>query len=131
MSNADISYDVAYAVRFKSADHRTQFMAAQSLAPLIDINKFHLVDDTIVLYQQEGVKWNESSEYVQAHRRLCDDAYEQGCAWEFCKVGKAVGDIEYATHTPDVLDGTNIPDILAPTQYIEDHGCAYPTEDDL
>jgi hypothetical protein len=122
--------DVAYAIRFKNKEHRIRFMAAQAIDPLIKLEEFKLVDEDVVLLHFEDVKWYSDYDDVKCHERLLDDAKEQDCGWEFCRVGEETGDITYENSDGTDDDGSTIdpPDIIQPSQsvYLETEGEAYP-----
>ena len=127
--------DVAYTIRFKNKEHRIRFMAAQAIDVWIKLEDFSLIDDETVLLSYEHVKWYPEFEDVIAHTRLLDEAKEQGCAWEFCRVGEDGGDIVYESDY-GIDDGGNTihtPEIVEPSQsiYISDEGEAYPVGESL
>ena len=121
--------DVAYAIRFKNKEHRIRFMAAQAVDVWIKLEDFSLIDDETVLLSYEYVKWYPEYEDVIAHTRLLDEAKEQDCGWEFCRVGEEGGDVVYES------GGTSIhnPEIVEPSQsiYISNEGEAYPIGEQL
>jgi hypothetical protein len=125
--------DVAYAIRFKSREHRIRFMATQALDPKIDLADFKLVGDDVVLLHFEAVKWYEDYDDVKAHKRLLDDAKSQGCAWEFCRVGEETGDIESESDysIDDLGHEVYPPELIQPSQsvYIHEEGEAYPVDE--
>lgn len=127
--------DVAYAIRFKSREHRVRFMAAQALDPNIKLEDFKLVHDDCVLLHYEAVKWYEDYDDVKAHQRLLADAKTQGCSWEFCRVGEETGDIESERDysIDDLGNEMYPPDIIHPSQYvyIETEGEAYPSGEQI
>lgn len=127
--------DVAYAIRFKTKDHRVRFMAVQALDPDIDLKEFNLIDDTTILLSYEYVKWYDEYDWVKAHRRLLEDAKEQNCAWVFCRVGEDIGDIEQDGNDgkDDYGNDMDAPDIISPSQslYIETEGDPYPIGETL
>lgn len=86
--------DVAYTIRFKNKEHRIRFMATAALNPEIELKDFALMDDETVLLSYESVKWYDDYDWVKAHVQLLEDAKEQGCAWEFARVGEEAGDTE-------------------------------------
>lgn len=112
--------DVAYTIAFKNKEHRVRFMAVQALDPEIDLKEFNLVDDETILFYHWQVKWYDEYEMVKAHRRLLEDAKEQGCAWTFCRVGEEIGDIEQDGEDGKDEEGKDIyaPDMVFPTQSI-------------
>ena len=86
--------DVAYAIRFRDADHRIRFMATQALSPHIDLNEFELYDDETILFIMDGVKWYAQYHDVDAHERLYEEAEADGCGCEFYRIGEDNQDIE-------------------------------------
>lgn len=86
--------DVAYTIRFKNKEHRIRFMATAVLGSEIQLDEFALVNDETILFKYDDVKWYDEYAYVKAHKQLLEDAKEQGCAWEFCRVGEESGDVE-------------------------------------
>lgn len=127
--------DVAYCIRFRTREHRIGFMAAQALDPEIDLKEFKLVDDTTILLSYDEVKWYDDYDWVKAHKRLLEDAKEQGCAWTFCRVGEETGDIDQDGDDGKDDEGNDIdaPDIAYPTQsiYLETEGEPYPIGEQL
>ena len=127
--------DVAYAIRFKNKEHRIRFMAAQAVDVWIKLEDFSLIDDETVLLSYEHVKWYPEYEDVIAHTRLLDEAKEQDCGWEFCRVGEEGGDVVYESGYGIDDKGTSIqaPDIVEPSQsiYISNEGEAYPIGESL
>lgn len=127
--------DVAYAIRFKTKEHRIRFMAAQALDPEIDLKDFNLIDDKTILLSYDEVKWYDEDDWVKAHRRLLEDAKEQGCAWTFCRVGEEIGDIDQYGDDGKDDEGNDMdaPDIISPSQslYIETEGELYPIGEQL
>ena len=86
--------DVAYTIRFKNKEHRIRFMATAVLGSEIKLDEFGLINDETIIFKYDDVKWYDEYEYVKAHKQLLEDAKEQGCAWEFCRVGEEAGDTE-------------------------------------
>ena len=86
--------DVAYTIRFKNKEHRIRFMATAVLGSEIQLDEFGLIDDETIIFKYDDVKWYDEYHYVKAHQQLLEDAKEQGCGWEFCRVGEESGDIE-------------------------------------
>ena len=127
--------DVAYTIAFKNKEHRVRFMAVQALDPEIDLKEFNLVDDETILFYHWQVKWYDEYEMVKAHRRLLEDAKEQGCAWTFCRVGEEIGDIEQDGEDGKDEEGKDIyaPDMVFPTQsiHLETEGEPYPIGETL
>ena len=110
-------------------------MAAQAIDPLIKLEEFKLIDEDVVLLHFKGVKWYEDYDDVKAHHRLLDEANEQGCAWQFCRVGEETGNIEYESDDAYDDEGNtiNCPDIIMPSQsvYVETEGEPYPIGESL
>jgi hypothetical protein len=127
--------DVAYAIRFKNKEHRIRFMAAQAIDVWIKLEDFSLIDDETVMLSYEHVKWYPEYEDVIAHTRLLDEAKEQGCAWEFCRIGEDFGDVvcDGDDGKDDEGDDIDAPDIVEPSQsiYISNEGEAYPIGESL
>ena len=86
--------DVAYTIRFKNEEHRIRFMATAVLGSVIKLDEFGLIDDETIIFKYDDVKWYDEYDYVKAHVQLLEDAKEQNCAWEFCRVGEEAGDTE-------------------------------------
>ena len=125
--------DVAYAIRFKNKEHRIRFMAAQAIDPLIKLEEFKLVGDDVVLLHFEDVKWYSDYEDVKCHERLLEEAKEQDCGWEFCRVGEETGDIESESDysIDDLGHEVYPPELIQPSQsvYIHEEGEAYPVDE--
>ena len=84
--------EVAYVIEFKDREHRIRFMATASLDPDIKLEEFELLDDTSVMFYRQDIKWYPEYDYVKAHELLLNTAKEQGCEWEFCRVGEDMDD---------------------------------------
>ena len=127
--------DVAYAIRFKNKEHRVRFMAVQFMSEWVKPEEFSLVDDTTILFNKSGLKWYDEYEDVKQHSQILIDAKEQGCSYEFCRVGEDIGDIVFESEYGIDDEGydMNIPDIVCPTQYIyvETEGEPYPIGETL
>ena len=127
--------DVAYAIRFKTKDHRIGFMAVQFMNEWIKPEDFSLVDDATILFNHGNLKWYSEYGDVKQHTQLINDAKEQNCAWVFCRVGEEIGDIEQDGNDGIDDDGHDIdaPDILYPTQTlcVETEGEPYPIGETL
>ncbi len=127
--------DVAYTIRFKSKEHRIRFMATAALNPEIELKDFKLIDATTVLLSYEQAKWYADYDEVKAHVQLLEDAKEQGCAWEFCRVGEELGDIKQDGGEGIDADGNDMDtaEILDISQsiYIGDEGEPYPIGESL
>ena len=127
--------EVAYAIRFKNKEHRVRFMAAQAIDVWIKLEDFSLIDDETVMLSYEHVKWYPEYEHVIAHTRLLEEAKEQGCAWEFCRVGEEAGDIvqDSAYGIDDGGNAIHNPEIVEPSQsiYISNEGEPYPIGESL
>ena len=100
--------DVAYTIRFKNKEHRIRFMATAALNPEIELKDFALMDAETVLLSYESVKWYDDYDWVKAHVQLLEDAKEQGCAWEFARVGEEAGDTEQDGNDGEGDDGDSI-----------------------
>jgi hypothetical protein len=127
--------EVAYAIRFKNKEHRVRFMAVQFMNEWIKPEEFSLVDDETILFNKSGLKWYDEYEDVKQHSQILIDAKEQGCSYEFCRVGEDIGDIVYDGEYGTDDNGKHIdsPDIVCPTQYIyvETEGEPYPIGETL
>ena len=97
--------EVAYAVKFKDREHRIRFMAVQAFNPHLDLTEINLLDEeNIIIFHAEDCKWYDEYDYVKAHKQLLDDAGEQGCSWEFSRIGEDYTDIKYERHEDDEGD---------------------------
>jgi hypothetical protein len=127
--------DVAYTIRFKNKEHRIRFMATAVLGSEIKLDEFGLIDDETIIFKYNAIKWYEEYEYVIAHKQLLEDAKEQGCAWEFCRVGEESGDTEQ-DGGEGIDDNGNAMDTaeeisICQSIYICDEGEPYPIGESL
>ena len=118
--------EVAYIIEFKGRDHRVRFMATACLDSEIKLDEFELLDDTSIMFYRQELKWYREYPYVKAHQQLLEDAKEQGCEWEFCRVGEDMEDNvhEYSENSPGELGITR--SIFTPC-----HGEFYPVGEQL
>ena len=122
--------DVAYTIRFKNKEHRIRFMATAVLGSMINLEDFKLIDATTVLLSYEQVKWYDGYDWVKAHVQLLEDAKEQGCGWEFCRVGEEAGDVEQDGDDGDCCEAPELIEI-SQSLYISYEGETYPIGESL
>lgn len=118
--------DVAYVIEFKDREHRIRFMATASLDPDIKLEEFELLDDASVMYYATDVKWYPEYGGVKAHELLLNTAKEQGCEWEFCRVGEDMEDNVYECSDNSSVELAVTRSIFTPT-----HGKFYPIGESL
>ncbi len=100
--------DVAYVIKFDSIEKRDAFVSLmlakneQAVTEALECVAHDNKADPIITFYQQGWKWYDGYEDVQAHHRLMEDAAELfGAEWRFVRIGEDANDIDIQDYGHD------------------------------